>query len=446
MSAGVWTIFSLGAVVATLAVTLWMLRDVGDLRTRLLCLALWLRLALGAFAQYTTVPLAAGLSVNALGSLAVIGAGMLLFQPRFLALRKLWPMHLYLGIGVLSGLMNGAVGLLAMRILDWSYMIIVAALLHEAIRVHGPDRALRLVFPIMVMPVFLGLASYAVGYGQYSEHDGSTSFRGGYLHESLFSIIIYTTLTVALLIKWRAPALRAVFVILALAGIMLANYRTTVLALLPVFALLGYEAFLSVVPRRYRASALILGVMAGAMIVMVGSQHIPDRYADIISLGRLDSVEITEPSALTEVERSLMSGRLYIWSLYLHEYANADALRHIIGFGPDAWKSNSTFFGHAHNNFILDLYSVGVVGVIALMLLYAWNIALSASLEDRHYATSLVAAQVGFLMINLATSPFNVLEGLLFYAFILAMNLSLRSRASRRIAAPSPRSDPQPAA
>jgi len=416
-----WLLVSFAACAVSLGVILAQLRKVDDAATRFLCLAVWLRLTLGAFADYTAPNLAAGLSINAISTIGVIGAGWLLMEHRLLALRALAPVYFYLSVCIVSGVLNGGVTVLVPVLLNWAYMLMLALLLYGAVTRHGCDRVLRLLFPAFALPVALGLLSFLLGFGQVAENDGSVSYRGGYLHESIYSVIAFTSLAIALLIKWRRAWLRYLFTGLVFAAIFVANYRTSIIALAPVLVMLGYGAFTAMTPARFRVSVGIFAVIFSFVAATTLLDSLPDRYTDLLTLSQLENVDITQPQELTDDERRLLSSRIYIWSRYINAYLDGGALQTLIGYGPGAWTRSATLITHAHNNMIFDLYNIGLIGLAALLTLYGAVLAQAWRLRDRFYASNLIAVMLGFITMSLATSPFNIVEGHIFYAVMVGV-------------------------
>jgi hypothetical protein len=416
-----WPLINAAVVVLTLAIVLRSLRNVSDLSTRFLCLALWLRMATSSFADYTTTPLLGPLSINAATSLGVIGCGVALLavNPRQLTLRALVPIYVYLGIVLLSGALNRLPGPAVATLLNWTYLLIVALLLRGAIRRHGCDTALLLIFPVFAMPVALGLASFAVGYGAETIHDGSVSYRGGFVHEAIYSLVVYNALVVALMIRWRHPLVGPVFVMLAMAALLLANYRTTILALPPLAAVVGLGLFRATVPARLRPGVAIVAFIVVGVGVAALVANPPARFAELGDALSLDNVDITEPETLTFQERRLLSSRLFIWSKYLSDHVEADAIRRMLGFGHGAYERIWRHLGlHAHNAFIHETHAVGLIGLGAMLAIMLGAFRLAARLPDRRLGATVTASVIGFMIICLATTPTIVIEGLILLGVI----------------------------
>jgi hypothetical protein len=216
-----------------------------------------------------------------------------------------------------------------------------------------------------------------------------------------------------------------VFLFIAILAILLANYRTTVLALIPLISLVGVSVIKDFFPSRIRASAIIVSIMVGVIGSFYLLNNLPARYAEIAVFLSETDIEISDPQSLTVEERRMFSGRIFLWSLYIDDYLNGDVINRLIGFGPGTYNVRSHLIMHAHNNYIFDLNQIGIMGLLALILMQLNVIRIAMFLEDRHYGQTLVAAQIGLMIICLATTPFNNIDGLICYGLMLGMALGL---------------------
>jgi hypothetical protein len=437
MMLALWLPLNLLVIALTGLYAVAAMRRVAHLATGFLILAIFARYSSASLSDYTVAYGIGGLSFNALASLAIIAGGVFLIPPRTLALRALWPFHISIAVCIVSAALNRAPGPGIGVLLNWAYMLIIALLIRRAIRQFGAEPILRLLFPIFAMPVVLGLLSYLVGFQKFSSFDNSTSYIGGFIHEANYSVIVYTSLLVSLLIKWRSATIKVALVLIAVVTIFLANYRTTVLALLPLMAIVGLSTFHSVIPQRFRVSALLVGAVVTMLSFSAIIENIPERYGELLVILGSGGVDITTPTLMTESERMFFSARLYIWSLYLNDYSNGDLAIRLFGFGPGTFENKPYLLWHAHNNYISDLHQIGILGLVALLLLHFNVIVRAALLPDRHYARTLIAGQIGLMIIGLATTPFNNIEGLITYAVLLGVTLGVTPPPSD-VAQPQP--------
>lgn len=426
----IWLPLAALVSLGTLFLTIAQMRRFDDPATRFLIFVIWFRYVLSAFYEYTTMPLVGGVSFSALMTIGVAAVFLALTEKKLLGLKVLTPLYAYIALVVLSGVINREIGGMINGLIKWFYLLTVAVAVYSAVKRYGPNAILRGVLPGMITPLILGLLSYVVGYGTFSEFDQSMSYRGGYIHEAVFSVIIFTLLAVSILVKWRSPLAAPFFVLIATVVILLANYRTTILAMIPIIVTIGYSSYFATFHPRYRGAALILGVTLFALLASVAINNVPDRFQDLVFLARFDEIHISEPRLLTDVERSLMSGRVFIWSLYISAYLDGDAIVRLIGYGVDAWMKRPQLFVHAHNNFIHELYSLGLLGLAALFVLLGYNLYLAYRIRDAFYRLRLIAIQIGVITINLATSPLNIVEGVLLYGIIFGFIWGMTPAAS----------------
>ena len=96
----------IGVFLLTLPLLVWSLRRLPGRSAAFLLCATWLRLLLAALHPYTYPPIAAGLSLNALGSIVAVMVGVLLLDLRLWRLKRLWTLYLLIASCVLSALFN----------------------------------------------------------------------------------------------------------------------------------------------------------------------------------------------------------------------------------------------------------------------------------------------------------------------------------------------------
>jgi len=412
-----WHVVSLAVAGGTLLVLLRWFARLPDLPTRFVILAIWGRYTLAAFHEFTYPPIVAGLSLNALFSIFVALVGAALVPPRFYLQPRLLPLVVLGFVVGLSGLINTEFGGLLTDATKWVYFVVVALLLYRACRLHDPDLVLRGVFIAALTPLILQFLS--VVFGQVTRGaDGTVNYIGGYFHEGAFSIVLFTILCLGALIRWRLAVIALLLVPLCLAGIVLANYRTTMVATLPLVMMLVGGTLLRWTPPALRplSGSYILAGAAALLALIVA--FMPARFLDILVVLE-SSAELVKPAAdFSAEERELFSGRIFIWAQYLSSWWAGSPLQQALGFGPEAWEGR--FPVYAHNTFVSYLYEFGIVGLFALLGFFATQIAVAARAAPPFLATKLVAAMVSYLALNLATMPLWQIEGLILLAILCA--------------------------
>jgi O-antigen ligase len=174
-----------------------------------------------------------------------------------------------------------------------------------------------------------------------------------------------------------------------------------------------------------RTSMIICGL--GGLLVIGTLQS--DRFADVGTVLVHGSELMKPPEAFTGDERRILSGRVYLWSNYIDAYENGTTVQKIIGRGPDSWSSN--FAIYAHNTLVSYLYEMGIIGVAAILLLWA-TIASVAMRAQRGQRATILGAHASFFLLNMATMPHWQIEGNILYGLICGYTLA-SARAARLV-------------
>lgn len=399
-----------------------------DTPTRFLIAAIWLRYLMSAFHQYTYSPVVGGLSLNAVASVLVTAVGFLVIDRKHLRLKALG--GLYLGAIALmaSALINGRAEAVV-SVTKWGYLVVLTVCAYEALQRHGAPALLSALLIVFLPPLTLQGLSVLMGMGKGSEDDGSVCFIGGYNHEAAFSIMMLTFLYCGCLLEPDKPRLAIVCMLVALIALLLANYRTSLLAALPI---LGGTVFFGVLRRTPPAGRPFVTVMAacfaGTALIYASESALQQRFSDLSVVLSSSAGLFKPPERYTAAEAELLSARAVIWSRYITAYLNGSITNLAFGFGPDSWTRVFTLY--AHNTFVSALYETGLFGLAAMVFLFA----VSFRLALRTYPSRrplVLSAHVGFLTLNLATMPFWLIEGMVLLALTLAYTLHVQ--APRRV-------------
>ena len=396
---------------------------------RLLIAIVWLRYVMQAYHELTYINVG-GVSINALASLGVcLVGGIVLF-------RKLpeigrFPVLILLMLTIAaSGLMNSALMPAIETLLKWGFFAVVLLATLDCIKRDGDARIFGLLLWAFA-PIFVYQAmSVVLDVGKATESDGSVSFIGGYNHEAAFSVVLITCLTVASLAP-RLNVLACVALVGAcLVGVVLANYRTALIAAVPiVFGFFVFGVANGLRPGR-RIAVSIVGLLLMMTAAVAGSALMSDRMSDVGVVAEEGSAIIKSPDQFTEAERKLLSGRVYLWNQYIEEYAAGDEKHLLLGYGADSWVER---FGlYAHNTLVSYLFEFGLVGAALIVLVWLAMIVRSLRAPDWTTRGQLLAAHIGFILLNMATMPFWLIEGLIFYGLLCGYTVAVTS------ASPSP--------
>lgn len=399
------------------ALLLLMVRRSGSLAGGFLVVAIWLRVITGAYHFITFAPLVGGLSINALLSVATVAVGLLVIDRRALTQQWMIPIYLLLIVVIGSGILNRSTSGAIDMFFKWGYAVVLIAAAREAMQA-GPNRILVLTAycyaPIFVLQGF----SVALGRAKSTEDEGGLSYIGGYYHEAAFSMMI-ATFVLAVYLTTRAKfASKAAMVLMGLVSAVLANYRTGVISILPlvigVFMLEGASRF----DHKSRSFIMVLAIpFTLAIAVVVGSQF-GERFNDLATLMGHADLLLKPPREFVAEEKKMLSGRIYIWSIYVEAYLNGTDMQLLFGFGPNSWVG--LFAKYAHNTMVSYLYELGVAGLLALLAVWGAFFAATLRIHDSLMRYKLLLAQLCFMLFNLATMPHWQIEGTILFALIQA--------------------------
>jgi hypothetical protein len=399
---------------------------------RFAVLVLTLRYIMGAYSAVTFKPIVAGLSINALTSAAAFALGLLMVRPRHLMLKMVLPFYLVMAVVILSGIANEQYGGMLNVTVKYGYLVVIMIGLYEGIGAIGERKMLLLLLWSFAALIIFQMESVVLGVAKDTEGAGSISYIGGYNHEAAFSIVLATCFTVACLATGLKLWGRATILAVCLVGILLANYRTSIIAIAPL-ALVQFNAdVITRFPRRQRGLIAVVVVAFSLVAFAIAAWVLRERLSDLVTAFQDSGRLMKRPIFYTDYEKEIMSGRPYIWSGYIYSYMDGGIVNHIIGFGPESWQG--VFPKYAHNTLISTLYEYGPIGVIAMIFL--WTSMLLAAARVRHGPRAkLIGAHLSFITLNMATMPHWLIEGDIMYAIICGCTLHYLLRPAPKVAA-----------
>ncbi len=381
--------------------------------------AIWLRYFLSAFHTITYPSLVAGFSINALGSIGVAGLGLLLIPTAVFTLKKLFPFYVFFTAIAVSGFVNMQIPGTINVLVKWCYFLVLAGALFLSIRSQGQNETFKKLLVAFVMPVTLQVLSIVLGEAKATEADGSTSFIGGYNHEAAFSMIIVSFIFALGLVNRNAISFRTTLFTIAIVLLILVNYRTAILTILPIAAIFYFTLIEQRLKPSQKAPVLTIVTMVLVIVFFVLSLSMQERFADVgLLVGNLDLI-FKAPMYFSDAEQDIMSARVYIWSQYINAFINADLLHQIFGFGPDSWKYK--FDLYAHNTYVSYVYEYGYLGFFSFIGLLIFILSSSMKMSDKPLSKIIAFSIAGFLIMNLATMPLWNIEGLIFFALALGV-------------------------
>jgi len=445
-----WLLYP-ASLIAVVALTYPFYR-VRDVISRFALFALCFRYLASAHHDITFTPSPIGLSWNALGSSGVFLLGLLLIRSRHLLLKPLIPVYFMIGIVVLSGVANHDIPGIVDVVVKFGYLGIITISVYEGLNALGERRMMNLLLWSALIPLLFQFLSIIFHIAKASESDGSTSYIGGYNHEAAFSIVLATCFVIACFASGLNVWARGVLLVILLAAMMLANYRTTILA----FAPLAFVQFnLDVIgrfPPRQRAMVAIGILTVSGLAALAAAWVLRERFADLATTFENIGGLMKRQSEFTLDERHLLSNRAYIWSGYIYGYLDGGTKVHALGYGPDSWTQFTKIY--AHNTLISQLYEYGVAGVVGIIALWATMLYCALRVKNGPRG-KLIATHFSFFILNMATMPHWMIEGDILYGIVCGYTLYLYfgaekvPQAGRRAVPQKPRprllsADPEP--
>jgi len=392
--------------------------------------AIWLRFILSAFHTITYPSLVAGFSINALSSISVAGLGLFFLPFAVFTLRKLLPFYfLFLAIAI-SGFVNMLIPGTINVLVKWCYFLVLTGAIFLSVRAQGHSVTFKKLLVCFFMPVAMQVLSIVLGEVKATENDGSASYIGGYNHEAAFSMIIVSFIFVLGLTERHAIRFRTTLFTIAVFLLILVNYRTAVLTILPIAAIFYYSLVEQRLKPSQKAPVLTVVSMFLIFIFVALSFTMRERFADVGTLASNLDLIFKAPAYFTEAEKDIMSSRVYLWSQYIDALTNSDLLQQLLGYGPEAW--NGVFKHYAHNTYVSYFYEYGYIGLFSFLFLCSYSLIITAGVKDKRLSKILPLSLIGFLTMNLATMPLWNIEGLIFFAILIGVSLGNTAPAKAR--------------
>jgi hypothetical protein len=407
------------------------LRLASGASARFVVFACWLRFILSAYHVYTHREVAAGLTVNALGSVGLFTLGLLLLPRRLLLSSYMIAAYGVAATILISAAANGAFAAAFEPLVKMGLFAVIALHCYNALR-SGDERRFgtAVLLSFTPLPVFQAI-SLVLDLPKSSELEAVPSYIGGYDHEAAFSVGLVAMFVTAGIARQVALPWRMLALPVAIVGILLANYRTAALAMAPLLLfllLMGFGAFFS---RKFRP-VVTTALAASLVFVTAGSVLALDRFEELRTIALSDTAVFRPPNELTYEEGDLLNGRIMVWSQYYYQWKDGDQLQRLVGFGPSSWEAY--FPVYAHNTFVGTLFEYGIIGIIALGFLIGAGLVLA--FRTGADKARLVAAHLSFITLNMATMPMWLVEGLLLYGLLWGYTIFYRTQAARPRAQP----------
>lgn len=413
---------------AVLAASLWLLwRQLRPMRGDLLTLVafglIWSRFALAALGPSAVQTQLAGQSLIALGTLITVSFVAVVIPLGLYRADQAAPIYGIASLGAAGTILSGSVGALPSYVTLWVLFASLALLLDRAYTLHGPAMVLRALLAAFALPLGMQVVSFGAGLPKVGP-DGSLSYIGGYAHEAVFAIVALGALWTATISSWPNRRLAWLAVAVCLAALVLANYRTMLIAALPLVAAF---AIFDGVGQGGRILPRVLVICAVGLILLPAA--IPpvliERFADLGTLASDWRQLLKPPETFTAAEKDVLSARVYIWARYAAAVGQADLPQLLLGHGAEALAPGMGT--HPHNEYLRVAYQHGLLGVVGLFgLLIALTVA-AARAKPRRAGVLTASGFAAFLIAATGTSLFDRPEGMIVLAILTATawNLSV---------------------
>jgi O-antigen ligase len=417
----------LPATIVLFLLLLFGLRSAGNTSARYVVFACWVRFILSSYHVYTFRHVVGPISGTALGSASLFVLGILLLPKRMLLSKALVSIYCVLAAIGISTLINHLLLSSFEPITKFGLVIALAMHSYLALR-NGDPKKFVLSLLVSFAPLLLfQLMSIVFNVPKATEADGSASYIGGYYHEAAFSIALLALFVVIALTRSIPRWIKVVIIPLIMVSIVLANYRTAIMAALPLLVYYVLYGLSRPVDRRVRG---LLVILAGVGVVVIGGIALMTltRFKDLQVVLQNGTALIKPPNEFGAADRELLSGRFQIWSEYLYMWKDAPQLKHLVGFGPESWEQY--FDLYAHNSFVDYLFEYGIIGVTALVVMFGSGLVLALRAQQDRW--KLVCAHLGFIVLNLATMPLWLIEGNIVFGLLWGYTLYY-SRGGRTV-------------
>lgn len=384
--------------------------------------ALWLRFFLAAFHSITYTSLAAGLSLTALASVFMAVVGFYIMPTRMFLLKRMLPFYVFGLAIIISGLYNNEFIGLANVLVKWIYFLCITIAFYLSIKISGLQETCRKALVPFFLPITLQICSILLGESKITDSDGQLSYIGGYFHEAGFSMIIVGFMILVSLLPKNTIKFQSTLFLLGVFFIYLTNYRTAILAVLPVVAIYFFTTVDSKIEKKYRLPVYSIAVIVMMSLIMAFMSSQQERFNDLFVVAATWTDLIKAPIYFTEIEKDIFSGRISIWSEYIYAFGQSDFWNQLFGNGPESWSS--VFEKYAHNTFISYLYEYGYFGLVSFGLFNVYLLISAWRIKNRNIAHKIFFSIIGFLILNLATMPLWALEGMIVYGILISVTFT----------------------
>jgi|GEM_PF-2272970 len=383
---------------------------------------IYFRFVLASYHETTFPKVVGPFSINALYSIMMIGLALFFINLKIFSYRSFTVFKVLIFLMLISAVINHTLGQSIPSIIKWLLALEVMTLFLYAFIQDGPEKTTKATVIAFIYPVAMQLISILTGTVKANESDGSASYIGGFFHEAVFSVILFTGMVVGIMwlrhLKINFKQVAIFYMIFFLFLLVMVNYRTTLISSLPILAFFAYEHYWKGNIAK-KVLFMVLALIAFSGLMLVNTDKMVERFSDIPTALEKSSELMVAPQYYTREQRRLFSGRIYLWNRYITRTNQGTAVQTIIGHGMDSWREH--FLLYAHNTFVSFYYELGYLGLVILIYIFALMFRMIFSIREKKVRTLLMGMTFSFMVLNLGTMPLWQIEGIFLFSFIFSI-------------------------
>tara|TARA_B100001063_G_scaffold70884_1_gene64981 strand:- start:3186 stop:4478 length:1293 start_codon:yes stop_codon:yes gene_type:complete len=379
-----------------------------------------LRFLFSSTYEISFLPMIGGLSLISLHTLLSLILMMIIVPKTYFKHKYIGLFYIYIILMFLSAFYNGIFSIALPDILKFIYLLLFMMALAHFVNIYSSERLMKALITLILPVIFLQVLSIVFGYAKDTEADGSISYIGSYSHEAVFSFVcligIYLSCFLYVLSREKKWLL---CVSILLISIYFANYRTTILASLPVIFFICYLTSTERLSHKYK---LILKIVSTFLVAIIIYKILSsERFADIVLIFDVFDAYLLDPAFYDRSTIQIFSGRLYFWAQFYQEYLQSSPMQKIIGSGSSAyiiWAEK-----YAHNQFVSIIYELGLIGFIVINMIFFrpyFYYFINKGSRNKVTKTSLLAL-TGMVILCQGTMPLWSIEGSICFSIIFMM-------------------------
>jgi hypothetical protein len=394
------------------------IRSQVPIETKFLVLAIFLRFTASEFPAYTFISFG-GFSLISILSLFTVATGVFILGLNFFVSLLAFPILFSTLAIVTSGFLNAELSAAIDASIKNVYFLIIVIAACRSVAAIGIHQTALQVLNAFFLPLVIQALAVLIGFAKDTEDESGLSYIGGYNHESGLSMVSLGATFLGLIIINKAKKIGILVICVCIWSEIMANYRTSLIAGVPLF-LGAFIAFAARSVSRSERGLLPLAVLPLIALLIFVAPDFGDRFSDVTtSVTEFDRL-LQNQDQYSKDEKRILSGRPYIWSGYLHSYFRGDEQVQLFGYGPGAGQRE--FVIYAHNTFVGALYETGLFGFLGTLGIFLGYMAIAYRSYRSKYFHCFALGYISFLILNMGTMPLWSIEGLIFFGLVVGFS------------------------